>query len=74
MAVIKTTSKVINDLYISVGIPGEGTVKIYQNGIVTNGKWKKDPSQLTSKLYFYDNTGKEIPFVPGKIWVEIITD
>ena len=74
VAVIKTTSKVLNELYISVGIPGQGTASIYQNGIVINGTWIKDSSRPDSKLYFYDNNGKEIEFTAGKIWVEITTN
>ncbi len=71
VAVIETKSKVINNLYISTDITGGGIARIYQNGIVINGTWKKDPSDIASKLYFYDSDGKEIQFAPGKIWVEV---
>ena len=70
--VMKTSSKFLREQYISVDVQGEGEARIYQNGGVINGKWKKDPTQLDSKLYFYDDSGKEIQFAPGKIWVEII--
>lgn len=71
--VMNTTSKFLKEQYISVGIQGEGAAQIYQNGGVINGKWKKDLGRLDSKLYFYDDSGKEIQFAPGKIWVEIVT-
>ncbi len=72
VVVMKTSSRVLNKDYISVNVTGEGEADIYQNGIRITGNWKKDPVQLSSKLYFYDGNGQEIKFVPGKIWVEII--
>lgn len=74
VVVMKTKSRFIRDQYINVTVQGDGTAQIYQNGIVINGRWTKDPIQLDSKLYFYDESGKEIEFTPGKIWVEIVTN
>ena len=71
--IMNTTSSFLREQYINVDVQGEGDIQIYQNGMVINGKWKKDPSSLDSKLYFYDESGKEIKFAPGKIWVEIYT-
>ncbi len=70
---MNTTSKFLKEQYISVNVTGSGVAQIYQNGIVVNGKWHKDSARLDSKLYFYDDSGKEIKFAPGKIWVEIMT-
>ena len=70
--VMNTTSKFLKEQYISVNVQGEGVAQIYQNGGIINGKWIKDASQPDSKLYFYDDSGKEIQFAPGKIWVEIV--
>jgi hypothetical protein len=64
---------IVNQDYLEVDISGQGDVRIYQGGIVINGTWKKDKSDIKSKLYFYDRVGKEIEFLPGKIWVEINT-
>ncbi len=74
VVVMNTTSRFLREQYISVDVQGSGTVQIYQDGIAINGKWKKDSSQLDSKLYFYDDSGKEVQFAPGKIWVEIVTN
>ncbi|MEK7121238.1 MAG: DUF3048 domain-containing protein [Patescibacteria group bacterium] len=74
VVVMNTTSKFLKEQYISVDVRGEGVAQIYQNGSVINGKWSKNSSQLDSKLYFYDDSGKEIQFAPGKIWVEIVTN
>lgn len=49
---------------------GEGEAKIYQMGNIIEGKWKKDSPK--GKLYFLDNKGEEIKFVPGPIWIEIV--
>jgi len=73
VAVMRTTQSYISKDYISVGVKGEGDLKIYQNGIVISGRWEKG-DDLTDKLFFYDNNGKEIEFVPGRIWVEIVTN
>jgi hypothetical protein len=72
IVVAKAGSKPKNIDYMGMKITGEGEAEIYQNGIRINGKWSKDPARLDSKIFFYDNDGKEIEFVPGKIWVEII--
>ena len=74
VVVMNTSSKFLREQYISVDVQGEGVVQIYQNGMVVNGKWSKDHLQLDSKLYFYDDSGKEIKLAPGKIWVEIVTE
>lgn len=72
--VMNTTSKFLREQYISVNVQGKGITRIYQNGGVINGTWEKDLIRLDSKLYFYDDSGREIQFVPGKIWVEIVTE
>jgi len=42
------------------------------NGQQVKGTWKKDKSKLDSKLTFFDQDGKEIMFVPGQIWVDVL--
>ncbi len=49
-----------------------GEAHYYFNGKVYNGTWKKDKANIGSKLFFYDDRGEEIKFVPGQIWVEIL--
>jgi hypothetical protein len=49
-----------------------GSAFFYLNGQQYKGTWKKDKTKIDSKLFFYDETGQEIKFVPGQIWVEII--
>lgn len=49
---------------------GTGEALIFQNGTVIEGTWKKDTR--TSRTKFMDKTGREISFVRGTIWVEIV--
>ena len=49
-----------------------GEAFYYFNGQEKQGSWKKDKSRIDSKLTFYDESGQEIKFVPGQIWVEIL--
>ncbi|HZZ99505.1 MAG TPA: DUF3048 domain-containing protein [Candidatus Paceibacterota bacterium] len=72
VAVLDTTSHILHsgDQYIVVNTTGQGALHLYQNGIVIQGTWKKDPNSLNSKLFLYDGSGKEIKLVPGSIWFE----
>src|SRR3989339_29900 len=72
--VMNTTASFLYDQYIDVNVTGSGPVKIYQDGMMIVGNWKKDPATLDSKLFFLDDQGKEIELAPGKIWVEVTTD
>lgn len=49
---------------------GSGTGYIFQNGVVTEVTWKK--AKQLDRTIFSDKAGKEIVFVPGNIWVEIL--
>lgn len=49
-----------------------GEAYFYMNGQEIKGSWKKDKSKINSKLFFLDEQGKEIKFVPGQIWVEVL--
>lgn len=49
-----------------------GDAFYYFNGGEKQGTWKKDKSNISSKLTFYDQSGKEMAFVPGQIWVEVL--
>lgn len=55
---------------LTLNIHGEGEAHIIHDGQVTNGKWKK--TDRISRTQFFDETGKEISFAPGNIWVEVI--
>jgi len=67
-----TASRQIEGQYNDVDVTGSGRAQIYRNGEEIIGTWKKDASDQTKKLYFYDSAGQEIKFVPGQIWVEVV--
>ena len=50
----------------------EGDAHYYLNGQEYAGRWKKDKSSWSSKLFLYDDKGQEMKFVPGQMWVEVL--
>lgn len=72
VVVMFAASRQIEDQYNDVDIEGEGDAIVYQNGWEIKGTWKKDKGDLRSKIYFYNESGEEIKFVPGKIWVQVV--
>jgi hypothetical protein len=49
-----------------------GDAFYYMNGQQFRGTWKKDKSNIASKLTFFDESSKEVAFVPGQMWVEVL--
>lgn len=49
---------------------GSGKAIIFINGKEINGTWKK--GGIGSRTLFYDENGKEIEFIPGNFWIEIV--
>lgn len=73
-APIKVGEQYVN---VQIGDPwfdqsDSGSMFYYMNGKQYRGTWKKDKSTIESKLLFIDETGQEVKFVPGQIWVDII--
>ncbi len=58
--------------YNDLDLEGSGECQIYQNGIVIDCTWQKSEKNPTSKLKFLDENNKEIPFVPGQTWIQIV--
>jgi hypothetical protein len=79
VAVLIASSEQIEGQYnnVQIGDPqfdsvSEGDAFYYFNGKEIKGRWKKDKSKWASKLFMYDESGQEVKFVPGQIWVEIL--
>ncbi len=72
IVVMYAKSRTLEGQYNDVDVEGEGEAAIFQNGEKIQGRWKKDKNSLKSKLYFLDESGEEVKFVFGQIWVEII--
>lgn len=49
-----------------------GSAVYYLNGQEIKGTWRKSRASAESKIFFYDESGNEIKFVPGQIWVEVM--
>lgn len=49
-----------------------GDAYYFMNGKQERGTWKKDKSNLGSKLMMFDAAGREVKFVPGQIWVNVV--
>lgn len=72
VAVMFASSRQIEGQYNDMDVEGEGKAIVYRSGEEIKGKWTKDKGSLNSKLYFYDETGQEIEFVPGQIWIQVV--
>jgi hypothetical protein len=72
VVIMRTASEELEGQYNNVEVEGGGKATIYRNGEVIDGAWRKDKKDRKSKLYFYDDSGEEVKFTPGQIWVEII--
>lgn len=49
---------------------GSGDAYIFKNGEAIEGSWSK--KKRTSRTLFFDADDKEIEFVPGQIWIEVV--
>lgn len=73
VVVMRVVSKQIEGPdYNDLDLEGSGQCQVYQNGIVIEGTWQKSETNPASKLKFLDRNSREIPFVPGQIWIEIV--
>ena len=72
VVIMWAASEELEGQYNNVEVEGGDEATIYRNGEVGSGTWRKNKKDRESKLYFFDDEGGEIEFVPGQIWVEII--
>ncbi|MEK7520001.1 MAG: DUF3048 domain-containing protein [Patescibacteria group bacterium] len=78
VVVMFAESHQVNPDYNDVAVEGEGDAMVYRNGQELRGKWKRAPETYENKdgagekYFFYDALGKEIGFVPGKIWIAVV--
>lgn len=49
---------------------GEGSARVFRNGVMIRGTWKK--TDHNSRTRFYDVNNQEIPLQGGQIWVQVI--
>ena len=66
----KERGPVDRNMHMSYTTTGTGEALIFQNGTVITGTWEKD--SRTDRTKFLDEKGKEITFVRGVIWIEVV--
>lgn len=66
----KETVGVDEHAHLLYGTIGTGKALIFQDGKVIVGTWKKQTR--TSRTVFLDEKGKEVSFVRGQIWIEVV--
>jgi hypothetical protein len=66
----KESRSIDEHLHNLYAVTGTGTGILFQNGIKTDITWSKQ--NRLSRTIYKDASGKEVNFVPGQIWVEII--
>ena len=57
---------------VNFSVTGEGKAYIFHEGTMIEGKWKKKDRQTRTR--FYDQENKEISFIRGNTWVEILPE
>lgn len=67
---VKERGPVDNNFHMLYTTIGEGDALVFQNGEVINATWEKDSAE--GRTLLYDDKGKEISFVRGKIWFEAV--
>ncbi len=72
IVIMRAISRPLEGQYNDVQVEGEGKAEYYLNGGFFKGTWKKDSKSISSKLFFFNEKGEEVKFVPGAIWVEIV--
>jgi len=72
LVVQKTEINVLDEAgRLSIKTAGSGSALIFQNGRLIKGRWEKI-SQGT-RTEFFNDAGQKESFLPGKIWVEIVS-
>ena len=68
---VKETRSVDEHLHNLYAVIGNGTGFLVQNGVKTEITWLK-ANRASRTIYKDTKTGKEINFIPGNVWVEIL--
>jgi len=69
----KTSIKVLDDIGRREVITlGQGEALIFQNGFLIQGTWQK--LEKNKRTIYYNSQGNEIEFLPGLIWIEIVSN
>ena len=61
-----------NNVHLLYGTTGTGKALIFQNGVLTEGKWTK--ATRTARTKYTDSESREIEFVKGAIWIQTVPE
>jgi hypothetical protein len=64
------TSKGQNGIYSTYRLTGTGDIRVFQDGIVSEGTWTKESA--TSQFVFRDKNGLEFKYNKGQAWVTLL--
>lgn len=53
-----------------IDLIGQGQVLVFRDGLTIKGQWQKD--SVLARTVFYDESGQEIEFNRGQIWLEVV--
>lgn len=68
----KQTTTRINEAGYSMTTTGSGKAKIFLDGKQIDGTWKKESA--SDREIFYDQTGAEVVFNRGQMWICVVAD
>lgn len=67
---VKEEGPVDKEHHMLYTVTGKGEAQVFQNGGVIEAEWRK--TLATDRIMFFDEDGKEISFVKGPIWIEVL--
>jgi hypothetical protein len=67
---VKETGPVDEHKHMLYEVTGTGKMILFQNGQSIQGTWSK--TAPASRTKFLDANGKEINFIPGVVWIELV--
>ena len=58
---------------VSIQLWGSGPAKLFRDGKVYEAKWaRENPQEPDDRLIIVDEEGNQIPFRPGKTWIQLV--
>jgi hypothetical protein len=58
---------------VSIQLWGSGPAKLLRDGLVYDAQWVRlHPQEANDSLLIVDDEGQQIPFKPGKTWIEVV--
>lgn len=58
---------------VSIQLWGQGPAKVLRDGRVYDATWiRENPQQPNDRLILMDGQGNQIPFRPGKTWIQLV--